>query len=458
MIRSAWNNLQAWLNRVPIDDPVERRNAPFLQLVLMFFGTFMPLNLYYYLFIVGPAPELSLATAINALTDFAVIASAWIGVRWIRKGRLRHAVMLFLGVLLGSLTLVYMKLGLNGLVIDPTFPVLSLVLGGLILGRGALWKIFGWLLLMLAAAWLVDLYRAMSAPVARPYQPNFTVHVMMLYLVITAVLDRTIWALRNSLSESARHAQSLATANQLLRQEMAERERAQEQLIHAQKMEAVGRIASGVAHDFDNVLNVVLGFASRRERIADQGTSALVDALEGVDLAARRALSISRKLLNFSRQDLSRPEVFDAVDALRELQPMLRQLFDGETRVRLDATDAALPIYMDRGQFELMTLNIAANARDAMPEGGQFIVTANRASDGPSLEIALRDSGSGMTEAVRMNVFEPFYTTKPMGSGTGLGLAVVRDLVRAAHGSIDAESVPGQGTTFRIRLPLAEAA
>ena len=150
--------------------------------------------------------------------------------------------------------------------------------------------------------------------------------------------------------------------------------------------------------------------------------------------------------------------MFDAVDALRELQPMLRQLFDGETRVRLDTTDAALPIYMDRGQFELMTLNIAANARDAMPEGGQFIVTANRASDGPSLEIALRDSGSGMTEAVRMNVFEPFYTTKPMGSGTGLGLAVVRDLVRAAHGSIDAESTPGQGTTFRIRLPLAEAA
>lgn len=458
MIRSAWNSVQAWLNGVPIEDPVERRNAPFLQLVLIFFGTFMPLNLYYYLFIVGPLPTLSLATALNASTDLAVIASAWIGLHWIRKGRLRHAVMLFISVLLGSLTLVYVQLGLNGLVIDPTFPVLSLVLGGLILGRGALWKIFGWLLVMLGAAWVVDLYRAMGAPDQRTWQPSYIVHVTMLYVVIAAVLDRTIWALRNSLQESARHSQSLAATNQLLLHEMAERERAQEQLIHAQKMEAVGRIASGVAHDFDNVLNVVLGFASRRERIADQGTSALVDALEGVDLAARRALSISRKLLNFSRQDLSHPEVFDAVGALRELQPMLRQLFDGETRVRLDTTDAELPIYMDRGQFELMTLNIAANARDAMPSGGQFIVTASRASDGPSLEIALRDNGSGMSEAVRLNVFEPFYTTKPMGSGTGLGLAVVRDLVRAAHGSIDAESVPGQGTTFRIRLPLAEAA
>ena len=239
---------------------------------------------------------------------------------------------------------------------------------------------------------------------------------------------------------------------------MAERERAQTQLIHAQKMEAVGRVASGVAHDFDNVLNVALGYAVGRERIADRGASALMDALEGVELSVRRALSISRKLLNFSRQDLSRPEVFDAIAALRELQPMLRQLFGAATRVSLDVGDDALHVRMDRGQFELIALNIAANARDAMPDGGRFAVSATRAPDADAIDLAFSDSGCGMPESVRARVFEPFYTTKPAGSGTGLGLAVTQDLITQMGGEIRVTSTSGAGTTFLIRLPLVAEA
>lgn len=148
------------------------------------------------------------------------------------------------------------------------------------------------------------------------------------------------------------------------------------------------------------------------------------------------------------------PEVFDAAQAVREMQPMLRQLFDADTRVRCEVeAEASLPVYLDRGQFELMLLNIAANARDAMPEGGHFTVTARQAS-AQELELVLADDGCGMPESVRRHVFEPFYTTKPAGRGTGLGLAVVRDVMVAAGGDLAVESAPGEGTVFRLRLPL----
>lgn len=458
MIRRSWNAVRDWLGRVPVVDDIERRNAPFLQLVLMYFGTVMPASLYYYHFVVGWITYVDVGVLLNLGTDLAVIGAAWTGVWLIRRGRLKQGLVLFLGTLIGSLALVYMYTGLRGLVIDPTFPVLSLALGGLVLGRGALWKIFAALLLTLALGGLSDLVRSLMSPGPTAYMPNWTLSVVMLYLIITVVLDRTILALRNSLDEATRRSHELAAANRELEREMAERERAQAQLIHAQKMEAVGRIASGLTHDFDNVLNVVLGYATRRERLADQGPAALVDALAGVELAARRALAVSRKLLNFSRQDVSQPEVFDAVAALHELRPMLRQLFDGEIRLQFEVANDALPVRMDRGQFELMALNIAANARDAMPDGGQFVVSARRAGDAAALELAMSDTGCGMPESVRAKIFEPFYTTKPAGSGTGLGLAVVRDLVQAAEGSIAAESLAGKGTTFRIRLPLVETA
>lgn len=454
-LRRHWNASRDWLRRAPVTDDIERRNAPFLQLVLMYFGTVMPLNLYYYLFVRGLVDAVDPGLMLNVGTDIAVIAAAWIGVGLIRRGRLRLALILFLSTLIASLALVYLYTGLRGLVIDPTFPVLSLALGGLILGRRALWWIFGCLVLALSLGALSDLARALWTPGPRIFVPNWAPTTVMLYVIITVVLDRTILALRNSLDEANRRSLELAAANRELQREMAEREKAREQLIHAQKMEAVGRIASGLTHDFDNVLNVVLGYATRRERLAQEGPAALVEALSGVELAARRALTVSRQLLNFSRQEISRPEVFDAVAAMQLIRPMLRQLFDSDVRLKFDLAGEPLPVRMDRGEFELMALNIAANARDAMPDGGEFSVRVGAGDTG--VELSFADTGSGMPEDVRAQVFEPFYTTKPAGSGTGLGLAVVRDVVQAAKGSIAAESAPGQGTCFRIRLPLAEA-
>jgi len=188
----------------------------------------------------------------------------------------------------------------------------------------------------------------------------------------------------------------------------------------------------------------------------------LLDALEGIELAALRALAISRKLLNFSRQDTSHTQVFDAAVALTELEPMLRQLLGHYVQLDIVLRAHDMPIRLDRGQFELMVLNIAANARDAMPDGGRFSLILEhdlgrdpeRDSAEPTLLLSLVDSGMGMSPEVQAKVFEPFYTTKPFGRGTGLGLAVVASMIDAAGGAIDVTSEPGKGTRFMIRVPL----
>ena len=242
-----------------------------------------------------------------------------------------------------------------------------------------------------------------------------------------------------------------------LRHEMGERERAQAQLIHAQKVDAVGRLAGGIAHDFNHVLSVVLGYAGQRQRLAEAGNDALLRAMEGIETAARRGSVICRKLLGFSRQDVARPDMFDVAQALRELEPMLRQLFDASpVAIGFDLHDGCMPVRLDRGQFDLMVLNIAANARDAMPAGGRFDLRAAPQPDGGA-EIALSDDGYGMTTQVSGRIFEPFYTTKSAENGTGLGLALVHDLVIKAGGSIAVDSVPERGSTFRIRFPAAIA-
>jgi signal transduction histidine kinase len=274
-------------------------------------------------------------------------------------------------------------------------------------------------------------------------------------MLMAAILDRTISALRESLAES--HARSRE-----LQREMAERERAQTQLIHAQKMEAAGRLASGIAHDFNNVLGVILGFANERNRLDDpdpdarRDALALAQALEGVDEAARRGAAINRKLLSFSRQEPARAETFDAGDAMRELEPMLRRLLGSSVRLHVVANESPMPIRIDRSQFELMLFNIAANARDAMPGGGDFDIRVSPA-EMSGVEIVLRDNGQGMTETVRELAFEPFFTTKPQCSGTGLGLSVAYSLVRSADGRIEIESAPGAGTTLHIHLPAPRA-
>jgi len=451
--------LKRWLISAPVDDPVDRRNAPFLQVLLIFLGIFIPLNKSIFLYAVlsgqwsGPVAN-SRVLVVDLSTDVLMTLTMWTGVWLIRTGRFRWSLQLFLGAVLLSMAASYVATGLAGLPFDP-MPIILLALGGLILGRRALWLTFSTLLMVLIATLIVDSSRAaLGAGAMQVGGLGKALSLAGVWLIIAIIFDRTVAALRHSLDESNARGRELELAYRKLQEETRERERARGQLIHAQKMEAIGRLASGAAHDFNNVLSIILGYAAQRDRLADGGTKALYEAMEAVDVAAKRALAISRKLLNFSRQEVANPEVFDVRFLLQELLPMLKQLFGARVRLGLDCADSALPVRMDVDHFGLAILNIAANSRDAIADIGTFHIQAER-SDEAWVCLTCSDDGVGMSEDVRMQAFEAFFTTKPSGMGTGLGLSVVRDMIVQAGGKIEFDTQPKRGTTVKILLPLA---
>jgi signal transduction histidine kinase len=452
----AFSSTWQWLARAPTNDPVERLSAPFMQWLLIAVGIAVPLIRIYATWI-GPLHPMTTWGAfdwIDFVTDAAIVSAAWIGVALIRRGSFALAVWTFIGVLLASAAAAYATGGYRLSPPDP-LPVLIMAAGGIVLGRRALWVSYASLVCIFALGQLAD-EAWLSGPLNGHWGAFRTLPMLALgYGIVALILDRAIAALRTALRQAEERACALAEGNLRLEREMEERSRTQSQLIHSRKMDAVGRLASGVAHDFDNVLNVVLGYASQREQLADRGTPALLTALEGIELAALRALSISRKLLNFSRHDADELHVFDADEVLGELEPMLRQLLGRYAALRVARPRRQVPLQLNRGQFELMILNIAANARDAMPEGGRFDVSLSVDGHGHEATMRLADTGIGMSDEVREKVFEPFYTTKPSGSGTGLGLSVVASMIEAAGGSVEVVSAPGKGTEFVLRLPCA---
>jgi signal transduction histidine kinase/ActR/RegA family two-component response regulator len=462
-LRAMWPRLRAWLDDVPIDDPIDRRNAPFMQLFLIYIGCkTLPYKVHLLLFnsayqILLPghewpgAPPFPLAFDLG--TDVLMTASAWAGLYLIRKGAFRLAVSQFLCAMTLATLIAYAAFGYLIWRADMVaFEVFALA--GFMRGRKALWLVYAAFIVVYAAGMTTDYFRqphvmhSMSAYNALP-------SLILAYFVVTVILDRTSTTLRRTLAESNRQRQQLQV-------EMARREQAQEQLLHAQKMEAVGKLASGIAHDFNNVLGIIQGFAMERRRLDAPGASpsedalALGRALQGIETAARRGASISRKLLKFSRNDVTRAETFDAAKSLRDLQPLLRQMLPPGARLGIEAPDAPLWVEFDRSQFELALLNRASNACDAKPRGGELAMSIAAVGTDQVL-ITVSDDGEGMPDEVRQRIFEPFYTTKPADAGTGLGLTVVYALVDRFGGRIEVDSAPGRGTTFRILLPVAAA-
>jgi len=242
----------------------------------------------------------------------------------------------------------------------------------------------------------------------------------------------------------------------LVLRDIAEGRRAEEMLRQSQKMEAIGQLTGGIAHDFNNLLTAVIGNLDMiRTRAA--GNDRLQRMADNALEAARKGAKLSSQLLAFSRSQRMNVGPVDLAQLLSGMSGLLAQSVGPSVRVDVRVDEDARFVVSDGNQLELALLNLAVNARDAMPEGGTLTITARHAEDPerrlPHVELAVTDTGSGMTEEVRARAIEPFYTTKPTGQGTGLGLSQVYAVTRESGGSLTIDSEPGRGTTVRMMLP-----
>jgi PAS domain S-box-containing protein len=247
--------------------------------------------------------------------------------------------------------------------------------------------------------------------------------------------------------------------------DVTERKRLTEQFLHAQKMEAVGRLAGGIAHDFNNVLCVILSYAEMI--IGDlKPEDSLRTEMEEIRRAGLRAADLTRQLLAFSRQQVLEARVLDLNQSVGKMEKILRRLLGEDVELTMHPAPGLWSIKADAGQIEQTVMNLAVNARDAMPQGGALILeTANielgdedvyahlGVIPGSYVMLSVTDTGTGMDKETQARIFEPFFTTKEKGKGTGLGLATVFGIVKQSGGHISVDSEPGKGTTFRVYFP-----
>jgi two-component system cell cycle sensor histidine kinase/response regulator CckA len=288
-------------------------------------------------------------------------------------------------------------------------------------------------------------------------------------------LDELDADLAQCLAENA----GMAIANARLfadaQREIADRRRAEsqlrrteEQLRHAQKMDAIGRLAGSIAHDFNNVLSVILSYTSLL--LADlKAIDPMRNDIEQIKLAAERAADLTRQLLAFSRQQVMEPKIVDLNVIVKGMDRMLKRLLGEDIEMAFKPKQSLRLVKVDPGQIEQVIMNLVINAKDAMPGGGQLTIeTADVDLDesyvfqhlgslkGSHAVLIVSDTGVGMDQAVQPRIFEPFFTTKPKGKGTGLGLSTVFGIVQQSGGNVWVYSEPGKGTTFKVYLPEAK--
>jgi PAS domain S-box-containing protein len=256
----------------------------------------------------------------------------------------------------------------------------------------------------------------------------------------------------------------------VLKQSAAEREKLEQQLERAQRVEAVGRLAGGVAHDLNNVLTAIIGYAHMLAEALPQEHEER-ESVDGILEAAGRAAALTRSLLTFSRKQPLQPRPVDLRDLVRGVAAMVRRLLGEDVDFVIDLPEEPLVAVVDPARLEQVLVNLATNARDAMPGGGRLSCSAERVALGPDeagllglagpgdfVRLTVSDTGQGMSEEVQRQAFEPFFTTKGQGKGTGLGLAIVHGIVRQHGGAVTLQSAPGAGTTMVIHLPASQAA
>ncbi len=310
---------------------------------------------------------------------------------------------------------------------------------------------------------------------------ELTVRVAGREIVVNADKEQMIELLFTTSEELSEANLRLEEARLMLEEQARELERrvvertaelrmAEERLHQSQKLEAVGQLAGGIAHDFNNMLGVITGYGelALRQLEPDHPASSRIDQMVK---AAERAAGLTRQILAFSRKQVLQPRILDLNAALAELDKMLHRVIGEHVELQVRAAPGLAPVMADPTQIGQVVINLAVNARDAMPKGGQLTIeTANVEFDeayaathpparpGPHVMLAISDTGVGMDAETQRHIFEPFFTTKPAGEGTGLGLATVYGIVKQSGGYIWVYSEPGRGTTFKIYLPRSEEA
>jgi PAS domain S-box-containing protein len=247
--------------------------------------------------------------------------------------------------------------------------------------------------------------------------------------------------------------------------EITDRLRLEEKYRQAQKMEAIGRLAGGIAHDFNNLLTAIIGYGELALADLPEGSTVREDVME-MFKAGQSAAGLTHQLLAFSRQQKLQPQVVDVNATVDRMQSLLRRLIGEDVTLETRLADGLDPIYADPSQIEQIVMNLAVNARDAMPGGGHLLVETRNiqvkpemrdqtgSSEGAHVLLTVSDTGTGMSQEVKHRLFEPFFTTKERGKGTGLGLATVYGIVNQSGGSIAVDSELGKGTSFRIYMPV----
>jgi signal transduction histidine kinase len=287
--------------------------------------------------------------------------------------------------------------------------------------------------------------------------------------------NRELVTLKSSLEArvEARTAELLRANHELEREVARHRdtsealEHSETQLRQAQKMEAIGRLAGSVAHDFNNMLSVIVGAADLLLEEVNPLDPIRSD-VDAIRKAGQRASALTRQLLAFSRQQVLAPRVLDLNELIHELQKMLARLLGADIELVLRCERKLAPVRVDPSQIDQVIMNLAINARDAMPNGGKLTIETQSvvldgsyasahfgAISGPHVMLAVSDTGTGMDKETQARIFEPFFTTKEVGKGTGLGLSTVFGIVKQSGGNLWVYSEPGAGTTFRIYLPAA---
>ncbi len=252
--------------------------------------------------------------------------------------------------------------------------------------------------------------------------------------------------------------------------DITEKRKLEEQLYHAQKMESVGRLAGGVAHDFNNFLSIIIGYGTLLEMNIPKDSPLRADIREILN-AGDRAATLTKSLLAFSRKQPSNPMLMDLNDTISVIGKLLAKLVGEDIEINVTLSAQKLFLMADSGQISQVLMNLATNARDAMPNRGRLTISTDSIHLSPEFVqahgygepgmyalLAVTDTGTGMDEEVRSHIFDPFFTTKEEGKGTGLGLSIVYGIVKQHNGYINVYSEPGLGTTFKIYLPLLQSA